>query len=215
MAAETQYTANTGMVTISTANSNLDGSGTLSSAIITGASNGTLIKTVTIKASGSTTQGMIRLFVYDGTNTKLITEIEVPAVVPSYEYPAFGINVPLDFSLKSGWSLKASTENAENFNVIAEAQDWAYYVSSVRSETTKYTAKNGLAAISTANTNLDGSGTMSTVLTSIGIIYYFNIYRRFSKEYRSTTKEWLTVNTMLRNHGNNTLGQFLLSTVIG
>jgi hypothetical protein len=53
MAAETQYTANTGMVKISTANSNLDGSGTLGT-VLTGASNGTLIKTVTVKATSNT-----------------------------------------------------------------------------------------------------------------------------------------------------------------
>ena len=64
MAEETQYVANTGMQTISTANSNLDGTGTLSSAILTGSANGTLIKTVTVKAQVTTTQGMVRLYIY-------------------------------------------------------------------------------------------------------------------------------------------------------
>lgn len=90
MAAETQYTANTGCVTISTANSNLDGTGTLGT-VLTGASNGTLIKSIIVKAQTNTTQGMIRLFVNGGGATELIAEIEVPAVTksstdPSYEY---------------------------------------------------------------------------------------------------------------------------------
>lgn len=166
MAEETQYTANTGMQTISTANANLDGTGTLSSAIVTGASNGTLIKTITIKAQVNTTQGMIRLFVFDGTNTKLLTEVEIVAVTKSANDPAFETTVPLNYSLKSGWSLKASTENAESFNVIAEGLDWTYYTTSVRPESSKYTANTGMQTISTANANLDGTGTLSTAIVT-------------------------------------------------
>lgn len=166
MAAETQYTANTGMQTISTANSNLDGTGTLSSAIVTGASNGTLIKSVTVKATGNTTQGMVRLFIYDGTNTRLVAEIEVPAVTKGANDPAFEVRMETNFALKSGYSLKASTENAESFNVIAEGLDWTYYTSSVRPESTKFTANTGNGQVSTANTNLDGTGTLGTILTA-------------------------------------------------
>lgn len=162
MAEETQYTANTGMQTISTANTNLDGTGTLSAAIITGASNGTLIKTVTVKAQVNTTQGMVRLFVYDGSNTKLLTEIEIPAVTKGANDIAFETTIPLNYSLKSGWSLKASTEKGETFNVIAEGLDWTYYASSVRPESSKYTANTGMQTVSTANSNLDGTGTLSS-----------------------------------------------------
>ncbi len=166
MAEETQYTANTGMQTISTANTNLDGTGTLSSAIITGASNGTLIKTVTVKAQVTTTQGMVRLFIYDGSNTKLLTEIEVPATVKAANDMSFEAVVPLNYSLKSGWSLKASTEKGESFNVIAEGLNWAYYASSVRPESSKYTANTGFQTVSTANTNLDGTGTISAAIVT-------------------------------------------------
>ncbi len=171
MAAETQYTMNTGMVTVSTANSLLDGTGSLGT-VLTAASNGTLIKTVTIKAQVSTTQGMVRLFLTfnngEVTVTKLIREVEIPAVTKSAADPAFETVVPLNFCLKSGWILKASTEKAESFNVIAEGQNWAYYTSSVRTDTTKYTAYNNAASIATANTNLDGTGIMSSVLASSG-----------------------------------------------
>ena len=167
MAEETQYTANTGMQTISTANTNLDGTGTLSSAIVTGASNGTLIKTVTVKAQVTTTQGMVRLFVFDGSSTtKLITEIEIPATVKSATDPSCEIVVPLNYSLKSGWSLKASTEKGESFNVIAEGLNWAYYASSVRPESSKYTANTGFQTVSTANANLDGTGTISAAIVT-------------------------------------------------
>lgn len=164
MAAETQYTANTGVVTISTANSNLDGTGTLGT-VLTGASNGTLIKSVIIKAQTNTTQGMIRLFVNGGGATELIAEIEVPAVTKSSVDPSYELFMPLNYALKSGYILKAATQNAETFNVIAEGLDWAYYATSVRPESTKYTANTGMTTVSTANSNLDGSGTLGTVLT--------------------------------------------------
>lgn len=166
MAEETQYTAQTGMQTISTANSNLDGNGTLSSAIITGASNGTLIKTVTVKATGNTSQGMVRLFIYNGDVNFLVSEIEIPAVTKSATDPAFEITVPLDYALESGWSLKASTEVGESFNVIAEALDWDYYSTSVRPESSNYTANTAFGVASAANSNLDGSGTLVSVITA-------------------------------------------------
>jgi hypothetical protein len=165
MAEETQFQANTGMQTISTANSNLDGTGTLSAAIITGASNGTLINTVTIKAQSNTSQGMVRLFIYDGTNTKLVAEIEIPAVTKSATDTSFELTMQTDFALKSGWSLKASTEVANTFNVIAEGLNWAYPIA-VRPESSRFTANTGMATISTANSNLDGTGTLGTVLTA-------------------------------------------------
>lgn len=171
MAAETQYQANTGMVTISTANSNLDGTGTLGT-VITGALNGTLIKTVTIKAvdtgSTSTTQGMVRLFIDDTSNVRLLKEIDIPAMGQSSTNPTFEVHLPLNFKLESGFILKASTENGETFNVIAEGLNFAYYASSVRPESTNYTANTGLAEISTQNSNLDGSGTLATLVTAAG-----------------------------------------------
>lgn len=170
MAAETQYTANTGIAVISTANSNLDGSTGTYGTVLTSPSSGfsgTYVKTVTIKAQGNTTHGMIRLFVYDGVTTRLIREIEVPSVTKSSTDPAFEITVPLDLHLEPSGVLKASTQNAETFNVIAEGQDWTYYTSSVRPESTKYNADQaGMVTISTANSNLDGSGTLGTVFTA-------------------------------------------------
>ena len=75
MAKETKYTANTAMVTISTANPNLDGSGTLGT-LLTGADNGTLVKTITVKAAGNTSGGMVRVFASNGANNRIIAEID-------------------------------------------------------------------------------------------------------------------------------------------
>ena len=170
MAAETHYTANTGMVTISTANTNLDGSGTMGT-VLTAASSGILIKNVFIKAVGtgstSTSQGMVRLFVDDGgNNIRLLREVEIPEMGQSSTDPTFEAVIPLNYELKSGYILKASTENSESFNVIAEGLDYSYYTTSVREESTNYTSNTGSAAITTQNSNLDGSGTVATLVTA-------------------------------------------------
>ncbi len=183
MAAETQYVANTGMVTISTANSNLDGTGTLGTVLTAGANNGTLIKTITVKATGNTTQGMVRIFVGQSGSPKLVKEVEIPAVTKSATDPAFEIVVPFFFYLKANYVLSASTENAESFNIIAEAQNWLYYTTSVRAETTKYEVYNAGTTISTANSNLDGTGTMGNALISSGC----NIQAVTIKARQSTT----------------------------
>ncbi|MDP2387948.1 MAG: hypothetical protein Q8M29_16360 [Bacteroidota bacterium] len=166
MAAETQYTANTGLATVSVKNTSLNGSGTLVD-ILLGAANGTLIKTVTVKALSTTiSPGMIRLFVYDGTNTRLLEEIEVIPGIQASINPTFEATVNLNLSLQSGYYLRASTEENESFNIIVESSNWAYYASSVRDDTTQYSADMGIASISTANSNLDGTGTVTTILTA-------------------------------------------------
>lgn len=165
MAEETQYTANTGMVTISTANTNLDGTGTLGT-VLTGASNGTLIKSVIIKAITNTTAGMVRLFVTGGGNTRLLMEIPVPAINKAAINTAFETKVDLNFTLQSGYIIKASTQNAESFNIIAEGLDWTYYGSSVRKDTTQFTTVFGYGLLTTANSNLDGTGAVVLSYTS-------------------------------------------------
>ncbi len=169
MAAETQYTANTGCVTISTANTNLDGTGTLGTVLTASTSTGMqgcIIKSVTIKAQGNTSQGMIRLFLAGGGATELIAEVEIPAVTKSATDPSFELHMETNYALKPGYILKASTQNAETFNVIAEGLDWKYYTTSVRPDSTKFSANTGIGQVATANSNLDGSGTLGSVLTA-------------------------------------------------
>lgn len=121
-----KYTANTGMVVINTANSGLDGGGTTGD-VITAASNGTIIKSVRIEMQTRALQGMVRLFIYDGTNTRLLREIEIPpSVKSSATYPGFSRLIHLNYFLKSGDVLRASTELADTYNVIAEGYDITY-----------------------------------------------------------------------------------------
>lgn len=120
------YTANTGKGLISAANANLDGSGTIVS-IITGASNGTYIQTITITATGDVTRGMVRLFLSDDALfTKLIAEIDIPETTVSNTDKAFSVTREVNFYLKSGYSIYASTQNAESFQVFAEGLDMVF-----------------------------------------------------------------------------------------
>lgn len=186
MAAETQYTPNTGGNVINVGNSSLTG-GTINTDIwnvFNAASGlGSFIRTVTIKAQSNTSQGMVRLFIYDGSNNILLREVEVPAVIKSATDPAFEITIPLNITIKQGHKLRASTQNSDTFNVIVEGYDWTYYASSVRSETTKYTVYNAACTISTANSYLNGTGTMGTALVSSGC----NILSVTIKAKQSTT----------------------------
>lgn len=109
-----------GVAVVSTANTNRDGSGTLGTVLTAGAS-GSRVDTIVVQATGTTTAGMVRLFVHDGTNARLWREVEIGAVTPSGTVRAFRSEIELDqpLLLPPNWSLRASTHNAESFNVIA------------------------------------------------------------------------------------------------
>lgn len=103
---------------ISTANTNRDGTGTIVT-VLTAGSNGSRVDDITVIATGTTTAGMVRLFVNDGTNTRLWQEIPVTAATPSGTVQAFAstlLNQAL--LLPNGYSLRAATNNAETFNVV-------------------------------------------------------------------------------------------------
>lgn len=121
MAIQAQYAATpaNAAVTISVANPNRDGTGTIAEVAPAGP-NGSRVDDLTITATGTTTAGMIRLFLHDGTTARLWREIPVQAVTPSGTVPAWtAMLTNLELVLQSGWSLRASTQNAESFNVLA------------------------------------------------------------------------------------------------
>lgn len=122
MAATPQFTGtpNVGIAALSVANTNRDGTGTIATIITAGAS-GSRIDKVVVKATATTTAGMVRLFLHDGANAKLLTEITVTAVTVSASTPGF--ETVVDFLgglvVPTGYSLRAATHNAESFNVTA------------------------------------------------------------------------------------------------
>lgn len=114
---------------ISTANTARDGTGTIGSVYTAGAS-GSRIDRVVLTATGTTTAGMIRLFIYDGTNNRLIREIPVTAVTPGASTPAWSCSIDASIDalfpcfIVNTYILKASTHNAETFNVAAFGGDF-------------------------------------------------------------------------------------------
>lgn len=109
---------------ISTANTNRDGSGTLGTIFTADAVDGSKITRIDICAQGATTAGVVRLFINNGSASFLWREILVPALTPSATIAAFMRPILEELELPAGWSLRASTHNAETFNVHAWGADY-------------------------------------------------------------------------------------------
>jgi hypothetical protein len=132
MATQAQYASvpKVGIATISTANTARDGSGTIGTVFSAG-SNGSRIDAIDIQATATTTAGMIRLFIHDGTTAHLIFEIPVLALTPSGTVSAFSAQLNtntmtqiLPIVIPTNYSLRAATNNAESFKVIAFGGDF-------------------------------------------------------------------------------------------
>jgi hypothetical protein len=114
-------------VTVSTANTNRDGTGTVGT-VITAGTNGTRIDRIRVQAIVTTTAGMVRLFLYDGSNYWALEEVPSAAATVSATVRGsatdiiFGDVRPL--ALPNGWSIVASTHNAEAHTVTAYGSDF-------------------------------------------------------------------------------------------
>jgi hypothetical protein len=120
-------TPKTWMGALTTANTNRDGStGAYVTIVSAGAAPGSRIDSIRVIPVGTVTAGVVRLFVSDGTNTRLLKEVMISAVTPSatVEDAPYDVTFPDGLVLSNGWSLKASTHNSENFNVIARGGDF-------------------------------------------------------------------------------------------
>lgn len=111
-------------VAISAANTNRDGTGTTVE-VIAGVAAGTEVRRVIVQATGTTTAGMVRLFLYDGTNYRALREIVVTAITVGASTAAFRAEVAFsDLILPSAsWKIFAATHNAEAFHVTAMGAD--------------------------------------------------------------------------------------------
>jgi hypothetical protein len=134
MATTAQFTAQPtiDISQVSTANTNRDGTGTIVT-VATGPSTtaaagvGERINRVTIHATGTTTAGVIRFYISldSGTTNRLICERLVTAITPSTSVAAFRTEVGelVGLILPGGGAamLRASTNNAETFNIMVES----------------------------------------------------------------------------------------------
>lgn len=105
---------------VATANSARDGSGTVAT-IFTAGTNGARIDVIRIQATVTTTDGMVRLFLHDGSAYKLLKEIVVPATTGSATVVEYATEwtPTTPISILTGWSLRATTANSEAINIFA------------------------------------------------------------------------------------------------
>lgn len=132
MATQPQYagTPKIGVATISTANTARDGTGTIST-VFTAGTSGSRVDRIVIESTGTTTAGIVRLFIHNGTTAYLWKEVPVTAITPSGSAVAFASSLSnsnasdiLPLVLPTGYSLRAAPNNAESFNVIAQGGDF-------------------------------------------------------------------------------------------
>jgi hypothetical protein len=117
MATSAQYaaTARVGSATLTTADTSLTAPTTVGTILTAGAS-GTRIDYIDIQAVATTSAGIINLFIFDGTNYILWTQVPVIAITSSTTAPAFqatlssNVNANLmPLIIPTGHSLRAAT----------------------------------------------------------------------------------------------------------
>jgi hypothetical protein len=111
-------------VKINTADADLTGGGTLGT-LVTAGGNGTLIEQIRIKAEARTTRGMIRIFLYDGTNNNLFIEKLFSIKNPDSVQPTWVDIIPTGvLVIPTTWILKVSASTAAVFHVFAHGGDY-------------------------------------------------------------------------------------------
>lgn len=113
-----------GAVNIATANTNRDGTGTIAT-LITGASTGTRIAEIVCQARVTTTAGMVRIFLYDGSTYRFWDEVAIAAATVSATVKGTRVSTLYNNLIlpSASWSLVVATHNAESIDVIALGAD--------------------------------------------------------------------------------------------
>jgi hypothetical protein len=80
---------------------------------------------INIVATGTTTAGVVRIFVYNGTNYFLLREVLVSAITPSTTVAVFSSTLVFsNLVIPTGYSIRVTTNNAETFHVSAFGGDF-------------------------------------------------------------------------------------------
>ena len=120
MATSAQYAATprTTITVLGAANANRDGNGVINTVITAGAS-GTRVDDIYVTATGNTTAGQLRLYISDGANINLWQEVLVTAVTPNVTISPWTYSwLNQGLVLANGYSLRASTNNANTFQMV-------------------------------------------------------------------------------------------------
>lgn len=111
-------------VNVATANTNRDGTGTVAT-LITGASTGTRIAEIVCQAKVTTTAGMVRIFLYDGSTYYFFDEVSIAAATVSGTVKGTRVSTLYNNLVlpSASWSVRVSTHNAESIDVTALGAD--------------------------------------------------------------------------------------------
>ena len=111
-------------VNVATANTNRDGSGTVAT-LITGAATGTRIAEIVVQARVTTTAGMVRIYLYDGSSYRFFDEVAIAAATVSASVKGTRVSTSYNNLVlpSASWSIVVSTHNAESIDVIALGAD--------------------------------------------------------------------------------------------
>jgi hypothetical protein len=111
-------------VNIATANTNRDGTGTVAT-LITGAATGTRIAEIVVQARVTTTAGMVRIFLHDGSTFFFFDEVSVAAATVSASVKGTRVSTLYTNLVlpNASWSVRVSTHNAESIDVTALGAD--------------------------------------------------------------------------------------------
>lgn len=102
-----------GIGTITTANTAMDGTGTVVT-LETGGTNGSYIENVSARGLGTNVATALRLFLNNGStnatasNNALIADVTLPATTASNNSALSPIDIPLNIRIPSGWNLNAT-----------------------------------------------------------------------------------------------------------
>lgn len=118
--------ANVTFAALTTANTNTDGSSSVVN-LTTGGTNGSLLLALRVQAQVTTTSGIIRIYLYDGSSaSSLIFEFDVPAVTLGSSSPGYSaVWVPEHrFIIPQNYILRAAPTKSEAFALTAFAGDY-------------------------------------------------------------------------------------------
>ena len=112
-----------GKASISVANTGRDGSGTIVD-FFTAGERGSRVDKIKVIAPNTTTAGIVRIYIHNGTAYFLWKEVLVSAITVSATVAGFVSEIVADCVLQRGWKMGAAPHNAEGFVVHAEGGDF-------------------------------------------------------------------------------------------
>lgn len=94
--------------------------------LLTGASNGTLIKTITIKAYETIIKGGMYFYINDGSASRLVDVHTAMNQIQSATQDSYEVTFELDYYLKSGNVFQAYMNTVQSYIITVQGLDMSY-----------------------------------------------------------------------------------------